>query len=140
LRSANPEDAPLIDFKYLEHPYDRKIMLEALRSTREFMEESDLKKYLKRFIYAPASRSDKDVEAFMRDAVNTVWHASGTAKMGKVDDPMACVDTQFRVFGLEGLRVVDLSVAPLTTNNHAQSTAYLIGQKAAELIIREYDL
>ncbi|KAF2817124.1 alcohol oxidase [Mytilinidion resinicola] len=140
LRSANPQDTPVIDFKYMEHPYDRKVMTEAVRNTVDFFQDSDLKKHIKRFVFAPESRSHEDVQKFLKDAVGTVWHAHGTAKMGRPDDPMACVDTAFRVFGVEGLRVVDLSVAPVTTNNHTQPTAYLIGQKAAEVMIKEYGL
>ncbi|KAF2502442.1 choline dehydrogenase [Lophium mytilinum] len=140
LRSANPQDTPIIDFKYMEHPYDRKVMTEAVRSTVDLFQKSDLKKYFKRFLFAPENGSDESVQKFLKDAVGTVWHAHGTAKMGRPDDSTACVDTAFRIFGVDGLRVVDLSVAPVTTNNHTQPTAYLIGQKAAEVIIEEYGL
>jgi choline dehydrogenase-like flavoprotein len=51
----------------------------------------------------------------MRNAANTVWHANGTVKMGKSDDKGACVDTSFKVFGVDGIRVADLSVCPVTT-------------------------
>lgn len=58
--------------------------------------------------------------------------------MGKKEDKSACVDTDFRVRGVHNLRVVDLSVLPLLPNNHTQSTAYLVGETAAEKIIKEY--
>jgi choline dehydrogenase-like flavoprotein len=60
--------------------------------------------------------------------------------MGKEDNALACVDSDFRVYGVGGLRVADLSVCPLTPNNHTQATAYLIGHKAAEKLIAEYQL
>lgn len=52
----------------------------------------------------------------------------------------ACVDSDFKVFGLEGLRVVDLSICPFVPNNHTQSTAYIVGEIAAEKIIETYEL
>ncbi|OWP03272.1 hypothetical protein B2J93_3004 [Marssonina coronariae] len=60
--------------------------------------------------------------------------------MGRRDDEKACVDTDFRVRGCQNLRIVDLSVLPLLPNNHTQSTAYLVGETAAEKIIAEYGL
>ncbi len=63
-----------------------------------------------------------------------------TVKMGREEDKSACVDTDFRIRGVQNLRVVDLSVLPLLPNNHTQSTAYLVGETAAEKIIEEYGL
>ncbi|KAF2263305.1 choline dehydrogenase [Lojkania enalia] len=141
LRSANPDDKPVIDVGYLTHPYDRRVMRESIRRTwQKAFENPGMKKYIKKRIYGPESLSDEDVDAFMREATGTVWHANGTAMMGKKDNPLACVDSSFRVYGVEGLRVADLSVCPVTTNNHTQSTAYLVGQKAAEKLIAEYQL
>jgi choline dehydrogenase-like flavoprotein len=65
---------------------------------------------------------------------------TGTAKMGKVGDKDAAVDNGFRVFGVEGLRVADMSVVPVLTNNHTQATAYVVGATAAEVLIKEYGL
>lgn len=140
LRSTDPHDAPAINPKYMEHAFDRKAMLETIREVVTFVRESDLKKYFKRFIFGPASTSDKDIQEFMKEGLSTGLHANGTVKMGKLEDSSACVSPDFRVYGMEGLRVVDMSVSPLTPNNHTQTTAYLIGQKAADAIIAEYDL
>ena len=63
----------------------------------------------------------------------------GTVSMG-VDDRESCVDSNFRVHGIQKLRVVDMSVAPLAPNTHTQSTAYLLGEIAADKIVREYGL
>jgi choline dehydrogenase-like flavoprotein len=62
LSSANPQDAPVLDFNYFEHPFDKKLMAEAVRTTVKFFEESDIKKHFKKFIFAPASGSDEDME------------------------------------------------------------------------------
>lgn len=115
LRSADPEDKPVIDLAYLEHPYDRRVMREALRETyKKLFENPEIKKDIKRQLFGPKSLSDSDIDEFLREAASTVWHMHGTAKMGKAGDTLACVDPSFRVYGIEGLRVADLSVCPLT--------------------------
>lgn len=141
LTSTDVNDPPAIDLRYMESPYDKRAMREVTRTAwQKVFENADIKKDIKNRLYGPESMSDEDIDAFNRDGVSTVWHANGSVVMGKKDDPKACVDSDFRVFGVEGLRVADLSVAPLTTNNHTQSTAYLIGYKAAEKLIAEYGL
>jgi choline dehydrogenase-like flavoprotein len=95
---------------------------------------------IKRVLSGPASLSDADVDAFAAENASTVWHACGTVRMGKTAGDGSCVDSAGRVWGVKGLRVADLSVAPVTTNNHTQATAYLVGQKIAEKVVREYGL
>jgi choline dehydrogenase-like flavoprotein len=115
LRSADPADKPLIDLAYLKHPYDRRIIREAIRSlSTKLFENPTVKRDIKRQIHGPRSLSDSDIDEFAREATLPVWHANGTVKMGKIEDPLACVDSSFRVYGVDGLRVVDLSVCPLT--------------------------
>lgn len=141
LKSASADDKPVIQLNYLTHPYDARIMREAIRSTwTKIIDNPTLKKSVRKPLCGPASLSDEDVDAFMRANSGTVWHANGTVKMGKEGDEGACVDSGFKVLGVEGLRVADLSVCPLTTNNHTQATAYLVGQKASERLIAEYGL
>jgi choline dehydrogenase-like flavoprotein len=116
-------------------------MREAVRSVWEkIVENPTIKGDVKRTLCGPKSLSDEDIDDFLRDNASTVWHANGSAMMGKASDPKACVDSSFKVFGVEGLRVADLSVCPLTTNNHSQATAYLVGQKAADKLVQEYEL
>jgi choline dehydrogenase-like flavoprotein len=116
LRSADPEDKPEIELNFLQHPYDKRIFREAIRQTwTKVYENPEIKPLIKSRLFAPKSLSDEDVDAFMKDATSTVWHANGTAMMGKPENPQACVDTSFRVYGTQGLRVADLSVCPLTT-------------------------
>ena len=141
LRSSNAADKPLIALNYLTHPYDARVFREAIRSTwRKLVENPTIAPWVGKTLCGPKSLSDEDVDAFARDNATTVWHANGTVKMGKEGDEGMCVDSGLRVKGVEGLRVVDLSVAPLTTNNHTQATAYLIAQVAAGKLVREYGL
>lgn len=141
LRSNKAEDKPIIKLNYLTHPYDKRIMREAIRTTwKKLVENPTIAQSVRKTLCGPKTLSDADIDEFARDNCNTVWHAGGTVKMGKAEDEQACVDSGFRVRGVPGLRVVDLSVAPLTTNNHTQATAYLVGQKAAEKLASEYGL
>ena len=141
LRSADASDKPVVRLNYLTHPYDKRIMREAVRTVwQKVVENPTIKGDVRRTLCGPKSLSDGDVDEFVRDNASTVWHANGTVMMGKADDVKACVDSSFRVFGVEGLRVADLSVCPLTTNNHSQATAYLVGQRAADKLVQEYGL
>ena len=116
LKSKNPQDNPIIDVAYLSHPYDFRVHRESIRATWNLVYENPaLKKDIKKTFLGPASLSDEDIDAYMKGGATTVWHANGTVKMGKSGDEGACVDSRFRVFGVEGLRVADLSVCPLTT-------------------------
>ncbi|KAF8858139.1 alcohol oxidase [Acephala macrosclerotiorum] len=140
LNSANPSDAPRVDPRLLSHPFDRRVMIEAMRQMMDYLEAPALKKSTIKMIGCPKSRSDEDIWDHCAGDLFSSWHMCSTVRMGKKEDKDACVDTDFRVRGVKGLRVVDLSVIPLLPNNHTQSTAYLVGETAAEKIIAEYGL
>lgn len=141
LRSAKAEDKPVIRLNFLTHPYDKRIFREAIRETWTKLTSSPvIAPHVVRTILGPNSMGDADVDAFAKDNASTVWHAGGTCRMGKDGDESAVVDKRFKVRGVEGLRVVDMSVAPVTTNNHTQATAYVIAQRASEMLVREYRL
>jgi choline dehydrogenase-like flavoprotein len=115
LSSADPKEAPILDPHYLEHPYDKRIMREAIRATwTKVYESPEIKKHIKGTIHGPKSLSDEHLDEFARETVTTVWHGNGTAMMGKPENPLACVDSSFRVYGVQGLRVADLSVCPFS--------------------------
>jgi choline dehydrogenase-like flavoprotein len=116
LKSNNPQDNPVIDLAYLTHPYDRRVFRELIRATWKLVYESPAtKKVVKRQLLGPTSLSDEDIDEFATTTGSTVWHAVGSVKMGKGDDQRACVDSKFKVYGIEGLRVADLSVCPVIT-------------------------
>ncbi|OAX78023.1 hypothetical protein ACJ72_07672, partial [Emergomyces africanus] len=138
LKSADVTDNLVINPNYMSHPYDRKMLTLAIRETMKFSQSDVTGQGFKEYVLAPKSQSDEDIHEFIDDNLLPAFHANGTAKMGKADDPTACTDPNFRVYGIEKLRVVDLSVCPMTPNNHSQPTAYLVAQTAAEKIITEY--
>ncbi|KAH8724932.1 hypothetical protein GQ44DRAFT_243412 [Phaeosphaeriaceae sp. PMI808] len=140
LRSKNAADKPVLRLNYLTHPFDVLTMREAIRITwNRVLHNPRIGPTVRKTITGPASLSDEDIDAYARENAGTVWHANGTVRMGREEDGNS-VDTNGKVHGLQGLRVADLSVCPVTTNNHTQSTAYLVGQKISEKMMREYGL
>jgi choline dehydrogenase-like flavoprotein len=87
----------------------------------------------------PANDSDDAIWAHVKSNLMSSWHMSCTATMGKSADE-AVVDSRFKVFGIQGLRVMDLSVCPFVLNAHTQSTAYVVGEIGAEVLAAEYGL
>jgi choline dehydrogenase-like flavoprotein len=81
-------------------------------------------------------RSDDDIRALLRAHVDTVYHPVGTCKMG-VNDPLAVVDPTLKVYGLEGLRVVDASIMPTLIGGNTNAPSIMIGEKAADMIRAE---
>ena len=139
LGSADPRTPALFDPQLMLHPYDRRVLITAARNILAFLQTS-----IAKTIEAPinmlldergeASDAEEDIVAFLKENVRSTWHMSGSCKMGTPDDDMAVVDSQFRVRGVEGLRVVDLSVLPFLINAHPVVAAYAVGEIAAEKI------
>jgi len=79
--------------------------------------------------------SDAEILSYIMDTASPIWHASSTCKMGKPTDETAVVDSQARVFGVTGLRIVDASVFPFQLPGHPQATVYALAEKIADLIL-----
>ncbi|KAI4089480.1 MAG: hypothetical protein L6R37_008034, partial [Teloschistes peruensis] len=122
LRSKDSSDPPLVDPKFLDEAFDRRIAIEAVRETFKFLNSPSLTKDHVRFAAEPESLSDEDIWAFVSKAANSMWHTCGTVAMGKPHSPDPCVNTDFRVIGLKGLRVVDMSVAPFLSRPRERAT------------------
>ena len=114
LASNNPAAMPLIDVNFLSQPYDREAIVNAVREAMVFV-TSELAPHIVSKVQAPESESDEDILKFCKEGIMSVLHPVGTVKMGREDDPTACTDSDFRVRGVDGLRVVDLSVCPVIT-------------------------
>ncbi|PCG91297.1 Glucose-methanol-choline oxidoreductase [Penicillium occitanis (nom. inval.)] len=140
LQSSNPDDPLLFDPHFLEHPYDRRACIETYRHLLELTEHPAFAKDTLATVIGPASKSDEDILQFWRDNLGSSWHMTGTVKMGKEGNKDAAVDNAFRVFGVENLRVADMSIVPVLTNNHTQATAYVTGATCADVLIKEYTL
>ncbi|KAJ5771604.1 hypothetical protein N7520_002133 [Penicillium odoratum] len=140
LQSAKPDDPLLFDPKVLEHPFDQRAVIEIYKHLREVTRHPSFSKDTVSTLVAPESDNDEDILKFWKANVASAWHMTGTAKMGKEGDIHAAVDHRFRVFGVDNLRVADMSVVPVLTNNHTQATAYVTGATCADILIQEYGL
>lgn len=142
LQSSNPEEPLLFDPKFLSHPYDRAACIAILRHLLDICKHPAFQKDTISTLMAPPSDSDEDLLEYCRANLFSVWHMTGTVKMGRPDEggKEAAVDSRFRVFGIENLRVADMSVVPVMTNNHTQATAYVTGSTCAEVLKMEYEL
>ncbi|MCJ1350462.1 MAG: hypothetical protein MMC33_000443 [Icmadophila ericetorum] len=113
LRSTDPKDSALIDPNFLNHPYDRRVAIESIRDALEILDDPEFSKDTLSFADGPRGRSDEELLEYMQSTGSSMWHASGTVKMGLASNPTTCVDKNFRVVGVQNLRVVDMSVAPV---------------------------
>lgn len=136
LRSAEPTDPPRILFNYMSHPEDWAEMRACVRLTRELFAQPAFAPYRGRELQ-PGSHvtTDEAIDAFIRDKVESAYHPSCTCRMGNPDDPMAVVDLDTRVIGIEALRVVDSSIMPSITTGNLNAPTIMIGEKAADLIL-----
>ena len=136
LSSANPLDHPKIFFNYMSHPDDWVEMRACVRLTREIFGQHAFDRYRGREIQPGADvQTDEQIDAFVRQHVETAYHPSCTCKMGRDDDPLAVVDSQTRVRGIEALRVVDSSIMPSITNGNLNAPTIMIAEKAADHIL-----
>jgi choline dehydrogenase len=136
LRSADPHDRPAIRFNYMSHPDDWVEMRACVRLTREIFQQPAFAPYRGREIQPGADcTSDDQIDDFIRDHVESALHPSCTCKMGRRDDPMAVVDPELRVIGVEGLRVIDSSVMPSITTGNLNAPSIMIGEKGADHVL-----
>jgi choline dehydrogenase-like flavoprotein len=116
MQSADPKVPLLYDPNFLAHPFDRRVAIEAMREVLSVMEGPAFKKDLlgpSAITGVPKSSSDEDILEFWRKDLSTTWHMTGSCKMGKEEEgDRAVVDAKLKVFGVDGLRVADMSVVP----------------------------
>jgi len=136
LRSARPEDAPVIRFNYMSDPSDWEDFRACIRLTREIFGQDAMKPFVKSEIQpGQGVETDAQLDDFLREHVESAYHPCGTARMGRAGDPMAVVDPQARVIGVEGLRLADSSVFPQVTNGNLNGPSIMVGEKAADHIL-----
>jgi choline dehydrogenase len=136
LRSGNPTDAPVIRFNYMSDPSDWEDFRACIRLTREIFGQEAFKPYLKEELQpGPRVQNDIQLDDFLREHVESAYHPCGTARMGRASDPMAVVDPECRVIGVEGLRVADSSIFPQVTNGNLNGPSIMTGEKAADHIL-----
>jgi choline dehydrogenase len=136
LRSGNPTDAPVIRFNYMSDPSDWEDFRTSIRLTREIFGQEAFAPYLKSELQPGLQvQTDDQLDDFVREHVESAYHPCGTARMGRASDPMAVVDPECRVIGVEGLRVADSSIFPQVTNGNLNAPSIMTGEKAADHIL-----
>ncbi len=130
--TPDPTAKPYILHNYLAEESDMARMVEGMRVTLEIARQPALAPYTTRPRYIPASDSDEDVRAHIRQQTFTLYHPVGTCRMGA--DAEAVVDTDLRVRGVEGLRVVDASVMPTVPRGNTNAPTIALAERAADLI------
>jgi len=128
LRTADPASKPRIVHDYLATPQDRASMVAGLRLALEVADQAALRAVAGAPLLVPESGSDKDLLAFARRVAQTVYHPTSTCAIGAV------VDSELRVLGAEGLRVVDTSVMPSALRGNTNAPAMMVAEKAVALI------
>jgi choline dehydrogenase-like flavoprotein len=133
LAGCDPLAHPLIDPNYFAEDYDRRMSVAGLRFAREIMAQPAFRPYLRaERLPGPDVQSDAEVLAYARQHGKTDYHPVGTCRMGV--DPMAVVDPELRVRGIERLRVCDSSIMPRLVSSNTNAPTLMIGEKAADVI------
>jgi choline dehydrogenase len=135
LASADPDDGPLIDPAYMSRDADLDAMVAALELCREIGRQPALAGWTPEELYpGPGVRSREELHDYVRRTAITYHHQVGTCKMGV--DELAVVDSELRVYGVDGLRVADASIMPLVTSGNTHAPAVMIGERASELVVQ----
>ena len=136
LRSADPEAPPAIRFDYMSRGEDWEAFRHCIRLTRELFAQDAFRAYVGKEIQpGDAVRSDAEIDQFIAANAESAYHPCGTCRMGAADDPLAVVDADCRVIGVEGLRVADSSIFPRITNGNLNAPSMMVGEKAADHIL-----
>ena len=132
-KSNRPGDMPAINPRYLSDESDRRAIIGGLRFTRRLFEAPALKRFVREESLPGAQvQSDDELLDYARRNGSTCYHASCTCMMGQ--HPMSVVDSQLRVHGMEGLRVIDASVMPAVTSTNTNAPTIMIAEKGAVMI------
>ncbi|KAF8065327.1 alcohol oxidase [Lyophyllum atratum] len=137
LRSADPYARPKVELGFFTHPEDIVKIRKGVRLAMRIAEQMRTESYpLEPSPMLPASDSDADIDAFVRETCRTTYHYSSSCRMGAIDDVKpGVVDDELRVHGVEGLRIADLSVCPEILGAHTMALAVAIAEKCADLIL-----
>jgi choline dehydrogenase len=134
LASSNPMDEPLIDPNYLAEPADLRHSIDGFKLARQILAQSSLAS-VTRAEHLPGAnvRSDDEIAAYVRQYGKTDFHPAGTCKMGR--DDMAVVDSELRVRGLAGLRIIDASIMPTVVSGNTNAASIMIGERGADAVV-----
>jgi choline dehydrogenase len=131
LTGPNALDPVQIDANFLSHPDDLKAAIACVELCREIGNSVPLRPFTKREVM-PGPLKGAELENFVRDAVESYWHETCTAKMGR--DSMSVVDGSLKVYGIDNLRIADGSIMPRVTTGNTMAPCVIIGERAGEML------
>ena len=135
-RSPSPFEDPIIQPNYLVHEGDQRVALAGVKLCRQLLAGPALQRhYVREESPGPDAVEDADLLAFAREGGGTAYHLMGTCRMAPRSDPTAVVDEELRVYGVEGLRVVDASIMPTMPSANTCASVFMIAEKASDMIL-----
>lgn len=138
VKTASPDDHPEIVFNYLQHPDDIEGFRNCVKRTREILSQPAFDDYRGDTIQPRDNiQSDEEIDAFIRQTVESAYHPSCSCKMG--ENSQAVVNSQTQVHGVQGLRVVDSSIFPTIPNGNLNAPTIMVAERAADLIKQAHD-
>lgn len=145
LRSADYKDSPIIIPNYLATDHDLEVLLRGLKYQISFENADTFKTNGGDFIELNLPeckkykfKSDDYLKCFIKHMTTTIYHPIGTAKMGPDSDPLAVVDSNLKVKGIDNLRVIDASIMPFMISANTNGPTIMIGEKGVDFIIKEW--
>jgi choline dehydrogenase len=134
LASADPLAPPRIQMNYLTESHDVSVFVEGVALARRLGDSQAYARLRAEEIEPGLSR--QDVALFARQKADSIYHASGTCRMGPVSERDAVVDADLRVHGIEGVRIADASIMPVIVNAPTHAACVMVGEKCASIIAR----
>ncbi|WP_119698223.1 GMC family oxidoreductase [Microbacterium halotolerans] len=135
LRSCDFRDKPKVDPRYFTDPHDMQVMVDGIKLARKIAAQPAMAEWTGRELFpGPDVNTDEEIADYMAKTHNTVYHPTGSVRMGAVDDGSSPLDPQLRVKGVQGLRVADASVMPEIVTVNPNITVMLIGERCADLV------
>jgi choline dehydrogenase len=135
IQSPDPTKAPAMQPNYLSTQRDRDTIVAGLRVTRKIFATASMQRLCREEIYpGPKAQTDEDLLNHVRATAGTTFHQTSTCMMGP--GPKSVVDTDLKVKGLRGLRVIDASIMPTVVSGNTNATVIMIAEKGADMILR----
>lgn len=136
IESSDPHAKPSIEFNYISTQQDRQDWRDCIRLTREILAQPAMDTFRGTEIQPGVEvESDQAIDQWVKQNVESAYHPSCTCKMGANNDPMAVVDEECRVLGIENLRVVDSSIFPIIPNGNLNAPTIMVAERAADMIL-----
>lgn len=138
IRSADPLEPPEMQPNYLSTDLDRRTVVAGMRAARRIAQSNAMSPYVKREVKPGAdAQTDEELLEFARNNGATIFHPSGTCKMGPATDPYAVVDERLRVRGISALRIIDASAMPLLVSGNTNAPIVMMAEKAVAMILED---